>query len=61
LRQLLLHLGGVPIPATLPVTNVRDAFDADGNPADPAFHKVAQSYFDEFLWFTEALSAHKRH
>lgn len=55
LRQVILHLGGVPIPASLPVAMVREAFDWDGNPIDPAFHQRAKVFFDEFLWFTECL------
>ena len=58
LRQVILHLGGVPIPASLPVSRVQEAFDAEGNPADPAFHQRARIFFDEFLWFTETLGSH---
>src|SRR5215471_9461933 len=39
LRQLILHLGGLPIPASLTVSKIRESFDADGNPADPDFHR----------------------
>jgi NAD(P)H-dependent FMN reductase len=59
LRQVILHLGGIPIPASLPVSRVQEAFDVEGNPADPAFHHRAKIFFDEFLWFTEALGSHK--
>jgi NAD(P)H-dependent FMN reductase len=59
LRQVILHLGGVPVPASLPVACVRTSFDAQGKPSDPAFHERARIYFDELLWFTEALSAGK--
>lgn len=59
LRQVLLHMGALPIPATLMVSNVREAFDAAGNPADPAFHKRLHAFCDEFLWFTDALATHK--
>src|SRR6185312_14938568 len=57
LRQVILHLGGVPIPATLPVPQVQDAFDKEGNPRDPNWNQRAKKYFEELLWFTEALSA----
>jgi NAD(P)H-dependent FMN reductase len=60
LRQVILHLGGVPIPATLPVPQVQDAFDEEGNPRDPKWNQRAKEYFDELLWFTEALAAHRR-
>jgi NAD(P)H-dependent FMN reductase len=59
LRQVILQMGGVPIPASLLVSKVQEAFDSEGNPTDPAFHQRAQVYFDEFLWFTEALAVQK--
>jgi NAD(P)H-dependent FMN reductase len=59
LRQVILHLGGVPIPASLLVSRVQEAFDSEGNPADPTFHQRATVFFDEFLWFTEALGSHR--
>jgi NAD(P)H-dependent FMN reductase len=59
LRQVVLQMGGVPIPASLMVSKVQEAFDSEGNPADPAFHHKAQAYFDEFLWFTEALATQR--
>jgi NAD(P)H-dependent FMN reductase len=56
LRQVILHLGGIPIPAILPVANVQDLFDKSGNPRDSAFVQRAKLYFEELLWFTEALT-----
>jgi NAD(P)H-dependent FMN reductase len=56
LRQVILHLGGVPIPAVFPVPMVQDAFDKEGNPRDPKWNQRAKKYFEELLWFTEALS-----
>src|SRR5437660_3820575 len=35
LRQVVLSLGGVPIPASLMVSRVQEAFDAQGRPSDP--------------------------
>ena len=60
LRQVILHLGGVPIPAALPVARVRESFDTEAAPRDPAFSQKADAYFDELLWFTEALAAQRR-
>jgi NAD(P)H-dependent FMN reductase len=57
LRQVVLHLGGVPIPASLMVARVQESFDADGNPTDPKFTLNARKFFDELMWFTEALSS----
>lgn len=62
LRQVILHLGGIPIPAVLPVCKVQESFDNQGNALDQAFPRRAKAYFDELLWFTEALTAQrKRH
>jgi NAD(P)H-dependent FMN reductase len=60
LRQVILHLGGVPIPATLPVPQVQDVFDEEGNPRDPKWNQRAKDFFNELLWFTEALAAQKQ-
>jgi len=54
-----LHLGGVPIPATLPIPLVQDVFDDEGNPRDPKWNQRAKKYFGELLWFTEALSVQR--
>lgn len=59
LRQVILSMGGVPVPSSLMISNVQDSFDSDGNPADPALHDRARAYLDEFLWFTEALASHR--
>jgi NAD(P)H-dependent FMN reductase len=60
LRQVILHLGGIPIPAILPVCQVQDAFDERGNPCDLQFQRRAKQYLGELLWFTEALAAQRR-
>ena len=59
LRQVLLHLHAVPIPASLMVANVKEAFASEGTPSDPAFHDKASAFIDEFLWFTEALATQR--
>jgi NAD(P)H-dependent FMN reductase len=59
LRQVVLHLGGVPIPASLMVGDVKKSFDVEGKPADPTFTDRAGNFFDELMWFTEALSARR--
>ena len=56
LRQIILHMGGVPIPASLLVANVQQAFDAEGNPTDSGFHQRTKAFLDELLWFTEAIA-----
>jgi NAD(P)H-dependent FMN reductase len=59
LRQVILPLGGVPIPAMLPVFRVQESFDAEGNPQTPDFQKRAKEFFYELLWFTEGLAGHR--
>jgi NAD(P)H-dependent FMN reductase len=60
LRQMLLHLGGVPIPAPLLATRVQELFDSDGRPSDQRFAKHANIFFDELLWLTEALATQRK-
>jgi NAD(P)H-dependent FMN reductase len=60
LRQVILHLGGIPIPAILPVPKVQDAFDEQGNSRDVQFQQRAKQYLAELLWFTEALAVQRR-
>ena len=57
LRQTVLQLGGIPIPASLLVGRIKESFDEDGNPRDQQFLKRSKIFFDELLWLTEALTA----
>jgi NAD(P)H-dependent FMN reductase len=56
LRQMILHLGGVPIPAALLVAQVQEVMGSDGQPASEALRQRAKVFFEELLWFTEALA-----
>jgi len=60
LREVVLHLGGVPIPAILPVSRVQELFLPDGTVTDPVFRRRAGAYFEELFWFTEALAVHRQ-
>jgi len=60
LRQVILHLGGLPIPAALLVPKVHEVFSSEALPQDPVFLQRANSYVDELLWFTEALAVQRR-
>ena len=43
------------VPAMFPVPKIKESFDADGNPADPAgVEKRAAAFLDELLWCMEA-------
>jgi NAD(P)H-dependent FMN reductase len=59
LRLVTLGMGAFPIPASLPVSHVRDSFNEDGTPNDPAYEKRAANFLDEVIWFTEAIADRK--
>ena len=59
LRQVVLSLGALPIPARLPVRQVQSSFDDTGNPTDPAYERSAQRFIADLLWYTEALAAQR--
>ncbi len=59
LRQVAFGFGALPIPASLPVSRIQDAFDDEGNPSDPAYEKRVQGFIEELLWFTEAIAAQR--
>jgi len=60
LRAMLAELGMPSIPSLLPVANVATAFDDAGVPADPAFVRRNAAFFDEFVWYMEALRDRRR-
>ena len=53
LRLVLLFMGAVPIPVSLPVSKVNSSFTDDG-PADDSFDPRAARFLDELLWWTTA-------
>jgi NAD(P)H-dependent FMN reductase len=59
LRQVVLSLGALPIPANFPVRHVQSSFDEAGETEDPAYEKSAERFIDELLWYTEALAARR--
>lgn len=59
LRQVAIGMGALPIPVSMPVPRVQDAFDDDGNPRDQAYEKRVQGFIDELLWYTEAITAQR--
>src|SRR5215469_17952142 len=52
LRQVILHLGGVPIPARLLVPRAQETLSLEGKPTSAAFQQRAEAFFNELLWFT---------
>jgi NAD(P)H-dependent FMN reductase len=59
LRLVTLGMGAFPIPASLPVSRVRDSFNEDGTPNDAAYEKRAAEFLGEVMWFTEAIADRK--
>jgi NAD(P)H-dependent FMN reductase len=57
LRLVVLGMGAFPIPTSLPISRVHEAFAEDGTPQDPAYEKRAAAFIAEVLWFTEAIAA----
>jgi NAD(P)H-dependent FMN reductase len=59
LRLVCLAMGGVPIPAALPVSLVDETFDEQGGLRDPRLAARVGPFLDELVWYTQAL-AHRR-
>jgi NAD(P)H-dependent FMN reductase len=55
LRMSLAEMGMVTIPSLLPTAYVGKAFVDDGTPIDPKTTEYSGAFFDEFLWYVEAL------
>jgi len=60
LRMTLGELGMPSIPSLLPIPKIADAFSDDGTPADPKFTSYNEQFFDEFLWYMEALKERRK-
>ena len=59
LRGVLCELGMPSISSTLPIPRVGDAFDDAGEPTDPNFRTRSADFFNEFIWYMEALKAQR--
>lgn len=59
MQQLVLGIGGYPIPQMLPVGSVATRFDETGNLTDPAFEKNIQTFLRHFTWLAEAVNDKK--
>jgi NAD(P)H-dependent FMN reductase len=55
LRLVLLAMGAAPIPASLPVSRVGQAFSDEG-PIDADFGERADRFIGELVWWTEAVA-----
>jgi NAD(P)H-dependent FMN reductase len=54
MRLVLLGMGALPVPVSLPVRRVQDAFDDQGQPTDDRFEGRTERFLDEVLWWTDA-------
>ena len=57
LRAILGELGTPSIPSVFPVSQVQNAFDADGHALEKAYDDRVVRFLDEFEWYTRALRA----
>ncbi len=55
LRSMLAEMGMSSIPSVLPIPMVQNAFDDDGTPTDPQYHRRAARFFEELEWYATAL------
>ena len=55
LRAILAELGTPSIPSAFPISQVQNAFEADGTPLDAAYDKRISKFLDEFEWYANAL------
>lgn len=59
LRMTLAELGMPSIPSLLAVPAVGEAFTDEGEPTDARFVARNAKFFDEFLWYMDALRAQR--
>jgi NAD(P)H-dependent FMN reductase len=59
MQQLVLGIGGIPIPQMLLVGAVTQRFDEHGQLTDPTFSKQMQQFLDAFCWLSEAVKEKK--
>jgi NAD(P)H-dependent FMN reductase len=60
LRLVCLAMGGLPIPQSLPVSHVQDAFDEQGGLRKPDLLAKLQTLLDELTWYTRAMLLGRR-
>jgi hypothetical protein len=50
-------MGGLPIPETLPISDVRSVFAADGTLLTPGFDAKARSLVAELCWYARRMKS----
>ncbi|MEM6768594.1 MAG: NADPH-dependent FMN reductase [Bacteroidota bacterium] len=59
LQHLILSIGAYAMPYKLLVPFIKDAFDEQGQPKSEELVKQTETFIQEFLWFTRAISQAK--
>ncbi len=59
MQQLVLSLGGFPLPYKLLIPMVQNAFDENGRITDEMLSKNFDKFVTEYAWFAEALADRK--
>jgi NAD(P)H-dependent FMN reductase len=57
LRLVILAMGGLPIPESLPISDVRSVFGADGTLLKPGFDAKAQSLVADLCWYARRMKS----
>jgi NAD(P)H-dependent FMN reductase len=60
LRMSLAEMGMITTPTLFQIPSVQNMFDTNGVPADPATEKYSAEFFEEFIWYIEALGARRK-
>ncbi len=60
MQQLILSLGGYPMPYKLLVSSVQNAFDESGNIKDDFLSQNMERFVKEFVWLAEAIVEKKQ-
>ena len=55
LRAILAELGTPSIPTAFPVSNIRTAFDDEGNSLETSYGRRSVAFLDEYEWYANAL------
>ena len=55
LRAILAELGTPSIPSAFPISDIRTAFDDEGNSLETSYGRRVAPFLDEFEWYANAL------
>lgn len=61
LQQVILSVGGYPVPLKLLIPRIHLAFNESFEPQNDAVIKSTNQFLNEFLWFADALYQKKTH